>query len=137
MENDKPRKISNMLDKSHIQPNQEKNTLYKQGLLLLVFAVVLILVLILRGYNQLNSTEEGQYLVFACYSTDNCYTLRADVSREEGNTYVDKLYFNNGGYIYLDCVLEKDFCYEIDSTTALAKENGKNWDITIVERLKK
>ena len=71
--------------------------------------------------------KSGLWMVYACTENDQCYTLRADVTSEESHTLVDRLYFNNGGHVDLDCVLEQDFCYESDSL--------QDWEITLIEKI--
>lgn len=82
-------------------------------------------------------------MVNACNDRGGCYTLQADVSIEEyddgstKNIRVNRLFFNNGGSVELDCDLPRkvffvfttggDFCYEVDG--------DRTWDIELSKRL--
>jgi len=85
---------------------------------------VIIFIIVYSSWNSLFG-ENGKYIVYACNDTKNCYLLQADIETDEGITRVEKLYFNNGGSIDLDCVIG-DYCYE---------DEGSSWDITMIKKI--
>lgn len=102
-----------------------------------IFVLVIIVVLLLSNLYSANSPikEDGKYLVYGCLNDEKCYTLRADLTRDEGGVFIDRLYFDDGKYIYLDCILGAGFCYELDNRTYLMKEPRRDWHITVIRKL--
>lgn len=105
----------------------------KQSVLLwVIIGVVLLLVGLYTWWDKSNVIYDGLYIVYACDSDNKCYTLQADIANvggEEGKEYlglyVDRLYFNNGGYLNMECKLGKNgYCND-------TSENSKEWIITL------
>jgi len=85
-----------------------------------IFWIALITVLLYNDYTKIIN------YVYACPdgSSSKCYLLRADISKEDGNVFVEKIYFDNGGHIdfdYCDFSNSKGTCYT----------NDENWEIEI------
>lgn len=82
-------------------------------------------------------TSDGRYKVLACSEeANNCYQLEADVSGpaipDLKGYSVDRLYFNNGGFVDMACVINDiqygDDCYEVESSN--------DWEIGLTRKLK-
>lgn len=75
-----------------------------------VGVIALLLIIIVPPFFR---QKDGLYMVNACNDRQACYTLRADVSVAEHNSYDNgctcKRAFNNGGSVELDCILPDKF----------------------------
>lgn len=116
-----------------------------RGFLILI-GVILIIIILQTLFGK--KYYSGKYLVYACNDKDQCYTQRADLSINE-NSYeeismagyerevtekfnqVDKLYFNNGGYLeFTECDPDENkFC------TSDNDPNGPRWKFTIIKKI--
>ena len=96
-----------------------------------------LIILILFWVMTFKQDTEYKYdYVYACpryTNTSKCYELKAEYYKDEGTTFINKIYFNNGGYIRLvDCYIEygeerTDVCVEDDDYL-------KDWEIEFVNQ---
>lgn len=88
---------------------------------------------LLDGKTDLRMAPEGRYSYYVLAEREDSskqYTLPAKVEKHEGDYFVQKVYFSNGGYLYFD---DGDYI-EYDETFYSTDQDGEFWEIDLTNR---
>ena len=122
---------------SDIFLNYNNQQIIIKKILMILLHVFLSVVAVLGSYSFLVSVLKCEdlrllpsgtycYYVEATNSKGKTYTLPAEIIKSEGEYTVHKVYFNNGGYLYLDTYNTADF----DETLETTDQDERDWDIS-------